>query len=124
MVRRNKSIEKLSHITPRDYVIYLIWEKVPAKINFSFYPLIVCLIGGIIIGLFQKKYGEKPPLTDEVMECVKTNKKYRYDNIVVILIMTLLPLVFGASIGPEAGLVGIVVALCYYAKDKLKIKNP
>ena len=32
----------------------------------------------------------------------------------------LLPLLIGSSVGPEAGLTGIIVGLCYWAGDNLK----
>ena len=38
----------------------------------------------------------------------------------VMMIAALLPLLIGSSIGPEAGLTGIIVGLCYWAGDNLK----
>ena len=34
--------------------IHLIWEQIPSGLNFSYYPLLVCTIGGILIGVYQK----------------------------------------------------------------------
>ena len=34
--------------------ISFIWETVPSNINFTYYPLAVCTIGGILLGIYQK----------------------------------------------------------------------
>mgnify|MGYP000727194259 CR=1 FL=1 len=36
------------------------------------------------------------------------------------MVAALLPLLIGSSVGPEAGLTGIIVGLCYWAGDNLK----
>ena len=38
----------------------------------------------------------------------------------VMLVCAFLPLVFGASVGPEAGLTGIIAGLCYWIGDNVK----
>ena len=38
----------------------------------------------------------------------------------VILVCAFIPLVFGASVGPEAGLTGIIAGLCYWVGDNVK----
>ena len=38
----------------------------------------------------------------------------------VMMVAALLPLLIGSSVGPEAGLTGIIVGLCYWAGDNLK----
>ena len=37
-----------------------------------------------------------------------------------MMIAALLPLLIGSSVGPEAGLTGIIVGLCYWAGENLK----
>lgn len=37
-----------------------------------------------------------------------------------MMVAALLPLLIGSSVGPEAGLTGIIVGLCYWAGDNLK----
>ena len=34
--------------------ISLIWQTIPSQINFEFYPIIVCTLGGLILGIYQK----------------------------------------------------------------------
>ncbi len=97
-----------------------LWHWLPTNIEIPFYTIIVCTLGGLIVGLFRKKYGNYPESLDVVLGKVKTEKHYSYDNIVVILIAALLPLIFGSSVGPEAGLAGVITALCYWIGDNVK----
>ena len=54
------------------------------------------------------------------MAKVKTEKHYDYKNMLVMMIAAVLPLLIGSSVGPEAGLTGIIVGMCYWAGDNLK----
>ena len=38
----------------------------------------------------------------------------------VMLISAFLPLIFAASVGPEAGLTDVIVGLCYWVGDNIK----
>lgn len=108
-----------------DLGIELIWKWIPAMAGGQtpLYTLCVCLVGGLILGLFQRKYGVLPDTLEQVMGRVKTEGKYPYNNLHIIIIAALLPLVFGASIGPEAGLTGVIVGLCCWVGDHLKDKG-
>lgn len=55
--------------------ITLIWDTIPSQIEFPYYTLCVCTVGGLLIG---------------------------------------------ASVGPEAGLSGVIAGLCTWVGDKLK----
>lgn len=100
--------------------IHLLWDVIPNSISVPFYPIIVCTLGGLIIGLFRKKFGDYPEELNTVVKTVKENGKYPYHNIVPMSISALLPLILGASIGPEAGLTGVIAGLCSWIGDKLK----
>ncbi len=100
--------------------ITFIWDTMPEMVNIPYYTIIVCTVGGLIIGLFRKKYGDLPEELDVVLGQVKENHRYEYKNMLSMLIAALLPLLLGASIGPEAGLTGVIVGLCYWVGDNLK----
>lgn len=89
---------------------------------FGFLPwtLLMCVGGGLAIGLFQKRYGELPEDLDAVMGQVKKEGRYRYDNLGAASVAALLPLVFGGSVGPEAGLTGVIAGLCTWVSDRMR----
>ncbi|MGI6118679.1 MAG: chloride channel protein [Bilifractor sp.] len=97
------------------------WTTLPEITgHISFYILIVCSFGGILIGLFQKKFGIYPDTMEEVFAKLKKNGTYDYHALPVILAAVLMPLFFGGSLGPEAGLTGIITCLCCAVGDHLK----
>lgn len=103
-----------------NYGIHLLWNVVPSNIDFKFYTLIVCTVGGIVLGIWQKCTNAIPDELDEVMKKVKKDKFYPYNRVLFLCVSALLPLVFGGSIGPEAGLTGVIVGLCYWAGSHMK----
>lgn len=99
--------------------IDLLWHTIPGKLDFPLYTILLCLLGGLILGLVKNKVGNYPDELDAVMGKVKKDHFYSYDKVPAMLVCALLPLLFGASIGPEAGLTGVIVGLCYWAGDKM-----
>lgn len=99
--------------------ISFLWEWIPAKFSMPFYTVAVCTIGAALIGCFRWKFGDYPEELNTVMAKVKTDKKYDYSNMIVLLLSALFPLLLGSSIGPEAGLTGVIVGLCYWVGDNL-----
>lgn len=98
-----------------------LWEKLPETINAPWwYPILLCTIGGAIIGIFRKLFGDYPQSMKTVIGTVKKTGTYPYKKIVVILIAAALPLIFGSSVGPEAGMVGVVVALGCWVNENVK----
>ena len=98
----------------------LIWEWVPEHFLLPYYTIVVCVIGAFFVGVFRKMFGDYPEEMETVMAKVKTEKHYDYKNMLVMMIAAVLPLLIGSSVGPEAGLTGIIVGLCYWAGDNLK----
>jgi len=107
--------------------IDMIWQKIPDRIscgtNYYIYQIAVCTLGGLVIGIFQRKYGILPDTLEETMTKLKREGTYSYDKLYIIAIAALLPLIFGGCLGPEAGLTGLVTGLCCWAGDKLKYKG-
>ena len=98
-----------------------LWEMLPETINAPWwYPILLCTIGGAIIGIFRKFFGDYPQSMKAVIGTVKKTGTYPYQKIVVILIAATLPLIFGSSVGPEAGMVGVVVALGCWINENVR----
>ncbi len=89
---------------------------------FKFLPwtLLLCVGGGFAIGLFQKRFGELPEDLNTVMAQVKQDGRYDYSHLGRMSVAALLPLVFGGSVGPEAGLTGVIAGLCTWVGDRLR----
>ena len=101
-------------------LIELLWDYIPGVVHIPGYTLLMCLLGGIVIGIIQKKYGPCPDDLHQVMAKYKRDGRYPYHNVLFMLIAALMPLIFGGAIGPEAGLTGVIVGLCCWAGDNFK----
>ena len=109
-----------SFLKVMNYGIEFLWDFVPSKTSFPFYTLCVCTAGGLLVGLWKKKAGDYPQELQTVLGRVKKTGRYSYENVFSIMLSALLPLLIGASIGPEAGLTGVIAGLCTWVGDKLK----
>ena len=101
-------------------LIEVIWDYIPSAVHIPGYTIIICLIGGAVIGLVQKYNGPCPDDLHQVMKIYKRDGRYPYNNVLPMLVFAILPLIFGGAIGPEAGLTGVVVGLCCWAGDNFK----
>lgn len=97
-----------------------IWDVIPQHLTSPVYTLLICAAGGLLFGLFQKRFGVYPDELSEVMTAIKRDHFYAYNKMPVLLISAMVPLLLGAAVGPEAGLTGIITALCYWAGDHMK----
>lgn len=102
-----------------DAGLTLIWDRMASWFG-RFYPIIMCLMGGAFIGLFCRRYGNYPEDLRAVMATVKRDGRYGYDKLGRMSVAAVLPLVFGGSVGPEAGLTGVIAGLCSWISDRMR----
>ncbi|RDB60484.1 chloride channel protein [Gordonibacter sp. 28C] len=99
--------------------ITFIWSNLGSHFGIYF-PLAACLMGGLVIGLFAKRFGPYPEDLNAVMAKVKRDGRYDYDKLGPMSAAALLPLFFGGSVGPEAGLTGAIAGICTWVGDRMK----
>lgn len=100
-------------------VTILIWQVLPERTGFQYLTILLCTLGGLVCGILHKLYGLYPEDLARVMGKIKKEKYYDYRPLPAILACAFLPLVLGSSVGPEAGLTGIIAALCYWVGDNV-----
>lgn len=103
-----------------DHGIELFWHVLPERVGAWWWPLLVCPLGGVAIGLFERRFGPYPDELKTVIAQVKKTGRYDYRRVGAAAGGALLPLLFGGSVGPEAGLAGVIAGLCTWVGDRLK----
>lgn len=98
----------------------LLFTALPKQIHIPCFVLVVCILGGVIIGVYEKIFHASPDNMEVVMAVIKKEGKYPCDHLAIRTIAALLPLIFGASLGPEAGLTGIIAGLCFWAGGRFR----
>lgn len=99
----------------------LLWNGLgDALAGFALFPLIVCTIGGAVIGVWSWRTHDRVKTLAATMKELKETGSFRVNGVIKPVITFLLPLVFGGSVGFEAGLTGLTTAGCCWIRDQLK----
>lgn len=100
-----------------------LWTFIPEQFNSPwFYPICIGLIGGLLVGLLQIKFGDYPRSMHENMAELKRTGRIEYkDRLFKTIVSAWIILSFGASVGPEAALIGIVGSTSTWIIDHLKL---
>ncbi|MDT2837020.1 chloride channel protein [Enterococcus durans] len=105
-----------------NFFIDLVWQDIPSMVSLPFYPMIVGVVGGVLVGLLQKHLGRYPTTIEETLGEFKKNNRVSYKGrIGKNILAALVVLMSGASLGPEAALAGVVGGMITWMGDHLKI---
>ena len=94
-----------------------LWKN--AWADFSLYPLLICTLGGLLVGLCQKYLGDHPKDLQQSMLEIKNNGRMEYKFLPHGILAAAVSLIFGASLGPEAAIMGLLGGLSTWASDML-----
>lgn len=90
----------------------LLWTTLPQQLGINtshdIFPVAVCGIGGLILGLAIFFLGSYPGTIEEAVASYQKTKQFDYQHIWQALIISVISLGFGAALGPEAALTTIV----------------
>lgn len=99
-------------------IMHILWETIPEALDFKYYTIVLCTIGGVVIGLWRKHAGDLIVPLEETIGEFKKNGRIKYSNMPQLFTSALLPLFFGGSVGPEMGLFTVIAGFISWAKDR------
>jgi len=105
---------------------HLIWTSLPNGLqiaHYNIYTLVMCVVGGVLVGLCGKYFGDRPPDLETSMAEFKQTKQFDYQHLPQAMIASLASLGFGAALGPEAALVTLVGGLSTWIGQRLKLSR-
>ncbi|MCP4141244.1 MAG: chloride channel protein [Chloroflexi bacterium] len=104
------------------WLVELLWEEIPHQLGgFRFYTLLICTLGGLLVGLGQHFLGDWPKPMKEALEDVRTNGEFDVAHVPHGVVISLVSLSFGGALGPEAALIGLAGGLGTYISRQLKM---
>jgi H+/Cl- antiporter ClcA len=101
----------------------LIWEQAAQALGIDprLFTVLVCAIGGLLVGLLVKLFGDHNAIfADLMLEFGKTGR-FDYRNAPGIVITAFVSLISGASLGPEAPLADACGSIGTLMGDRLKL---
>ena len=105
--------------------ISLVWEQaqLASGLDARVFTLLVCTVGGLLVGLLVKLFGDHNAIFAELMLEFGKTGRFDYRHAPGIVITALVSLISGASLGPEAPLADACGGLGTLAGDKLKLNE-
>ena len=101
----------------------LIWEQVAAALAIDprLLTLVICTLGGLLVGLLVKLFGDHNAIFAELMLEFGKTGRFNYRHAPGIVITAFVSLIAGASLGPEAPLADACGGMGTLISDKLKL---
>ena len=103
----------------------LIWDQASSALSIDprLFTLAVCTLGGLLVGLLVKFFGDHSGIFAEVMLEFGKTGRFDYRNAPGIVVTAFVSLISGASLGPEAPLADACGGIGTLVSDQLKL-NP
>jgi H+/Cl- antiporter ClcA len=102
-----------------------IWEDAALALGLDqrLFTLLVCSIGGLLVGLLVKFFGDHSGIFAEVMQEFGRTGRFDYRNAPGIVVTAFVSLITGASLGPESPLADACGGMGTWASDRLKLNE-
>ena len=103
----------------------LIWEQGAAMVGIDprLFTLLVCTLGGLLVGLLVKLFGDHTGIFAEVMLEFGKTGRFDYRNAPGIVLTAFVSLIAGGSLGPEAPLADASGGMGTLVADRLKLNE-
>jgi H+/Cl- antiporter ClcA len=103
----------------------LIWEQAAQALGIDprLFTVLVCTLGGLLVGLLVKLFGDHSGIFAEVMREFGRTGRFDYRNAPGIVITAFVSLISGASLGPEAPLADACGGIGTLLSDRLKLNE-
>ncbi|WP_322783541.1 chloride channel protein [Streptococcus cuniculi] len=100
---------------------HLLWESLPHQFHFgTIYSLVILVLLTCLVVFLKNKWGNLPRTSHDLLHELDKNETVSYHNTWQNLVLALVILVSGAGVGPEAPLLGAVIAYSIWQADKLR----
>lgn len=67
-------------LTLVNFLIEFVWVSIPHMVSIPFYPILVGLFGGVLVGLVQTKFGNYPITMHETLSEFKQKGRVTYQD--------------------------------------------
>ena len=103
----------------------LLWQEAAQALGIDarLFTLLVCTLGGLLVGLLVKLFGDHTGIFADVMLEFGKTGRFDYRNAPGIVITAFVSLISGASLGPEAPLADACGGIGTWISDRLKLND-
>lgn len=115
-------IATASYLNLVNWLIELVWHSYLHGNNGldRWYPFLVCGLGGAVIGWLNRRWGDYPWTIEQVLSKVRIRGWLDYHQWWKSMVLGLLVLSFGGSIGPEASTAVLTGSMVNWLGDRLR----
>jgi H+/Cl- antiporter ClcA len=101
----------------------IVWEQIALAVGLPapIFTLLICTIGGLLIGVLVKIFGDHSGIFAELMGEFGKTGRFNYRHAPGIVLTALPSLIAGGSLGPEAPLADACGSLGTWTSDKLQL---
>lgn len=101
----------------------LLWEQSALVLGLDprVFTFLVCVIGGLLVGLFVKLFGDRNAIFADMMNEFGKTGRFDYRGAPGVVVTAFVSLVAGASLGPEAPLADASGGMGTWISDRLKL---